>query len=90
MYESYLILNLNTGAKIAECGCLEDAIIMVNLDPSNRVYRKNKFILDQIIDVTSTTDKQLPGQQGLPSGSVEHLKPHQIKLPEGQGRPLNI
>jgi hypothetical protein len=36
----------------------------------NRTYRKNKYLLDQVIDVTATVDKQLPGQQGLPAGKI--------------------
>ncbi len=90
MNESYFIINLNNGARIAECGSLEDAIMMVNLNPANRGYRKNNVLLDQVIDITSTIDKQLPGQQGLPSGRMEQLNPHRERLPEGQGQPLNI
>jgi len=26
--------------------------------------------MDQVIDITSETDKQLPGQQGLPAGKI--------------------
>jgi hypothetical protein len=48
--------------------------------------------MDQVITVTSTTDKQLPGQQGLPSAK-EELPPielqQQVWLPEGQGLPIN-
>jgi hypothetical protein len=48
--------------------------------------------MDQVITVTSTTDKQLPGQQGLPAAK-EELPPielqQQVWLPEGQGVPFN-
>ena len=44
--------------------------------------------MDQVIDITSTTDKQLPGQIGLPAGKVDHLKPRVEKLPESEGEPL--
>jgi hypothetical protein len=48
--------------------------------------------MDQVITVTSTTDKQLPGQQGLPAAK-EELPPielqQQVWLPEGQGIPVN-
>lgn len=90
MNESYFIINLNTGLKIVECGSLEDAKMMVNLDPANRGYRKNNVLLDQVIDVTSTTDKQLPGQQGLPVGRMEKLNPYLEKLPEGKQKPIVI
>jgi len=48
--------------------------------------------MDQVITVTSTTDKQLPGQQGLPAVK-EELPPielqQQIWLPEDQRIPVN-
>ena len=89
MYESYSIINLNTGSKIAECSTLEDAKMMVSFSPANRAYRKNRFILDQVIDITSTTDKQLPGQVGLPSAK-ERLSDSEerILLPEAEGIPF--
>jgi hypothetical protein len=66
---------------------------MVQFDPHKRAYRKQKFIMDQVITVTSTVDKQLPGQQGLPAAK-EELPPvelqQQVWLPEGQGIPVNI
>jgi hypothetical protein len=46
--------------------------------------------MDQVITVTSTTDKQLPGQLGLPSGKVNTLEPHKIRLPEGQQQPVKV
>jgi hypothetical protein len=46
--------------------------------------------MDQVINVTSTTDKQLPGQQGLPAGKVEQLNPHRERLPEGQQEPVVV
>jgi hypothetical protein len=90
MNESYFIINLNTGERVAECGSLEDAKMMVNLNPANRGYRKNTLLLDQVIDVTSTTDKQLPGQLGLPAGKVNTIEPHKIRLPEGQQQPIKV
>jgi hypothetical protein len=64
--------------------------MMVNLNPANRGYRKNTLLLDQVIDVTSTTDKQLPGQLGLPAGKVNTIEPHKIRLPEGQQQPIKV
>ena len=89
MYESYSIINLNTGSKIAECSTLEDAKMMVAFSPANRAYRKNRFIVDQVIDITSTTDKQLPGQLGLPSAK-ERLSDSEelILLSETEGIPF--
>jgi hypothetical protein len=89
MYESYSIINLNTGSKIAECSTLEDAKMMVAFSPANRAYRKNRFIVDQVIDITSTTDKQLPGQLGLPAAK-ERLSDSEelILLSEAEGIPF--
>jgi DNA polymerase II small subunit/DNA polymerase delta subunit B len=91
MNDYWVVSEKNTGRVIAHCGDERDAIMMLLLK-DNRTYRKQKFILDQVITVTPTTDKQLPGQQGLPA-AIEEL-PHvelqqQIWLPEGQGIPVN-
>jgi hypothetical protein len=67
-------------------------MMLFQLDPDKRTYRKQKFIVDQVITITSTTDKQLPGQQGLPAAKEElpsiELQ-QQVWLPEGQGIPVN-
>ena len=44
--------------------------MLCELSPKERIYRKARFIVDQVIYVTSTTDKQLPGQQGLPAAKI--------------------
>jgi len=43
-----------------------------------------------VINVTSTTDKQLPGQLGLPAGEVDRLESHKIRLPEGHQQPIKV
>jgi len=58
------------GKKIANTGWEYDAINLVKMRGDGYTYRKVKFICDQVIDITSTTDKQLPGQQGLPAGKI--------------------
>jgi hypothetical protein len=89
MHENYSVIDLNTGKRIADCATLEDAKMMVSFSPANRAYRKNRFIVDQVIDITSTTDKQLPGQLGLPSAK-ERLSDSEemILLPEAEGIPF--
>ena len=81
-----------TGRVLAHCGEEADALMMISFDPDKRTYRKQKLIMDQVITVTSTVDKQLPGQQGLPAAK-EELPPvdlqQQVWLPEGQGVPIN-
>jgi len=90
MHENYSVIDLNTGKRIADCATLEDAKMMVAFSPSNRAYRKNRFIMDQVIDITSTTDKQLPGQQGLPACPHDSLSEFEerILLPEAEGIPF--
>ena len=90
MNEYWIVKERSTGRVIAHCGDLNDALMMVAFDPNNRSYSRNRVLMDQVIDVTSTTDKQLPGQQGLPAGKVEQLKPFQEKLAEGQGEPVYV
>lgn len=90
MNEYWIVKENKTGRVIAHCGDINDAIMMVAFDQNNRSYSRNRFIMDQVIDVISTTDKQLPGQQGLPAGKVEQLSFYKEKLPEGQGEPVIV
>lgn len=93
MNEYWIVTENKTGRVIAHCGDINDAIMMVSFDPNHRSYSRQRFILDQIITVTSITDKQLPGQIGLPSGK-DQLSPielqQQVWLPEGQGNPVIV
>ena len=70
MYDYWVVTDKTTGTVIAHCGEERDALMMVAFDKDKRIYRKQKFIMDQVIDITSETDKQLPGQQGLPAGKI--------------------
>jgi hypothetical protein len=90
MYDYWVVTERSTGRVIAHCGEESDARMMYEFDTNNRSYRKQKFIMDQVIDITSTYDKQLPGQIGLPEGEVNQLQEFKVKLPEGQGQPVNI
>lgn len=90
MNEYWIVTENKTGKVIAHCGDINDAIMMVNFNPHNRSYSRHRFLMDQVIDVSSTTDKQLPGQIGLPSGQVPILNLYKEKLPEGQGQPVVI
>jgi len=67
MNDYWVVVEYRTGRTIAHCGDENDARLLCELRPTERTYRKQKFIMDQVIDITSTTDKQLPGQQGLPA-----------------------
>jgi hypothetical protein len=91
MYDYWVVTEKSTGRVIAHCGDERDAIMMLLLDKTNsRTYRKQKFIMDQVIDITSAYDKQLPGQIGLPEGEVNQLQEFKVKLPEGEGEPVRI
>lgn len=90
MNEYWSVTELRTGRVICQCGDINDAIMLVQLDPGNRTYTRNRFLNDQIIDVVSTTDKQLPGQIGLPSSEVKQLTEDKIKLPESQAKPVIV
>ena len=92
MYDYWVVTDRTTGRVIAHCGDERDALMLISFDPEKRTYRKQKFIMDQVITITATQDKQLPGQQGLPAAK-EKLPPidlqQQVWLPEGQGVPVN-
>ena len=90
MYDYWVVTERSTGRVIAHCGDERDARMMFEFDSNNRSYRKQKFIMDQVIDITSIYDKQLPGQIGLPEGEVNQLQEFKVKLPEGEGQPVNI
>jgi len=70
MNEYWEVVSHWTGKVIAQCGDESDARMLCELSPNERIYRKARFIVDQVIDITSTTDKQLPGQQGLPAAKI--------------------
>jgi len=92
MHDYWVVTDKTTGRVICHCGEEYDALTMVSFDTNKRTYRKQKFIMDQVITVTASTDKQLPGQQGLPAAK-EVFPPidlqQQVWLPEGQGVPVN-
>ena len=70
MYDYWVVTDKTTGRVICHCAAESDALMMVSFDKDKRTYRKQRFIMDQVIDITSETDKQLPGQQGLPAAKI--------------------
>jgi phosphorylcholine metabolism protein LicD len=62
MNEYWIVTENKTGRTICHCADINDAMMMVGFDPHHRSYSRHRFIMDQVITVTSTTDKQLPGQ----------------------------
>jgi len=90
MYDYWVVTNTRTGKIIAHCGEEIDAIMLVGFDKDKRSYRKQRFIMDQVITVTSTTDKQLPGQIGLPSGTYKMEEKKIYSIEEGTSIPVTI
>lgn len=90
MNEFWIVTENKTGRVIANCGDINDAIMMVSFDPDNRHYQRQRFLIDQVIDITSTTDKQLPGQIGLPQGKIDLLEPKKNVLPENNQKPIIV
>lgn len=83
MNEYWVVRENKTGRIICNCSDINDAIMMVSFNPHNRSYSRHRFIMDQVITVTSTTDKQLSGQIGLPAAQ-------DLYISEGQGEPVII
>jgi hypothetical protein len=90
MNEYWIVTDRKTGRIIANCGDINDAIMMVEFEPNNRSYSRHRFIMDQVIDITSTTDKQLPGQHGLPAGNIDLINPVIVRLNKSEGEPVII
>ena len=92
MQQEYWTVYTPDGRKYADCGWERDVIRLVEMVPG-RTYRKTKYLQDQVIDVTATTDKQLPGQQGLPPAKIrvggQELDAQQ-KLPESEYEPIHF
>jgi len=85
----YVIVNLNTGEYVCQCALLEDARMMVALNPANRAYRKVTPLNDAVIDVESIVENALPGQIGLPPGNYKIENRKIYKLPDNQQIPFN-
>jgi hypothetical protein len=85
MNEYWVVTEDTTGRVICQCGDINDAMMMVSFSPQNRSYKRHRFLMDQIVDISYKIDKQLPGQLGLPQGQVPVLQSYREKLPEGEG-----
>ena len=83
MNEYWIVTENKTGRAICHCADINDAMMMVSFEPDNRSYSRHRFLMDQVIDVSSTTDKQLPGQVGLTAAQDLYIQ-------EGQGEPVVI
>jgi hypothetical protein len=94
----FSVIEIKTGRKIADCGEETDAFMMISFDPKNRTITRNKFMMGPVVDVE--IPKALPTTEVVAIHTVHPekfdeyidnlLEPRRIKLPEGQGKPVNI
>ena len=95
--EYFSVLNKKTGKKLLDCGNEQDALEMVALDPQNRTYTRNKFLMGEVIDVevpkALPTNEIVVNMDGGVGGSWDVREPEklpQIGLPQGQGEPVRV
>jgi hypothetical protein len=98
----FSVIDRRTGRKIVDCAEYSDAMMMFDIDPHNRQITKNKFLMDQVVDVvmpkalpTSEIVVNMDGAVGDGSWRVETTTGNgpglpQIKLPERQQEPVII
>ena len=101
--EYFSVINKNTGKKIVDCADREDALLMVSFDPQNRTITTNKMLMGPVVDIEMP--KALPTSGIVDLGGKwddpipEGIDPWnlrgrgnklpQIKLPQGEGKPVN-
>lgn len=90
MRDYWVVIDTKTGKTIANCGEEKDAMMMVSFNQNNRTYIRKQFLLDQVIDVSSTVDKQLPGQLGLPEVKEQLNASEYYSLPQNESNPVII
>jgi len=95
--EYFSILDKKTGRKLLDCGDELDALAMVAMDPQNRTYTRNQFLMGQVVDVKMPkalpTSEIVVNMDGGVGGSWEVREPEplpQIKLPDRQAEPIKI
>ncbi len=90
--EYFSVLNKNTGKKILDCGDEVDALAMVAMDPENRSYTRNKFLMGPVVDVeipkALPTNEIVVNMDGGVGGSWEIREPE--KLLQGLGEPVIV
>jgi hypothetical protein len=100
--EYFSVIDRRTGRKIVDCAEYSDAMMMFDIDPHNRQITRNKFLMGQVVDVvmpkalpTSEIVVNMDGAVGDGSWRVETATGNgpglpQIKLPEGQQKPVVV
>ena len=95
--EYFSVLNKKTGKKLLDCGTEEDALQMVSMDPENRTYTRNKFLMGPVVDIeipktlpTSNVTASNIKENGCAPRKEQLFDVSPIKLPEGQGEPVIV
>jgi len=95
--EYFSVLDKKTGRKLLDCGDELDALAMVAMDPQNRTYTRNQFLMGQVVDVQMPkalpTSEIVVNMDGGVGGSWEVREPAslpQIKLPDRQADPVKV
>jgi len=92
--EYFSILDKKTGRKLLDCGDELDALAMVAMDPQNRTYTRNQFLMGQVVDVQMPkalpTSEIVVNMDGGVGGSWEVRELPQIKLPDRQAEPVRV
>jgi len=95
--EYFSVLDKKTGRKLLDCGDELDALAMVAMDPQNRTYTRNQFLMGQVVDVQMPkalpTSEIVVNMDGGVGGSWEVREPQplpQIKLPDRQAEPVRV
>lgn len=93
----FSVIEIKTGRKIADCGEESDALMLISFDPQNRTITRNKFMMGQVVDIVMPkslpTNEIVVNMDGGVGGSWEVKEPEklpQIKLPEGQQKPVIV
>jgi len=96
--EYFSVRERRTGRKICDCGDFEDARMVMRLDTPNREIVKNKTLMSPVVDIempkalptNEIAINTKPYEQHQEEWMVEKINQlPQIKLPEGQGIPVN-
>jgi len=92
--EYFSVLDKKTGRKLLDCGDEQDALMMVAMDPQNRTYTRNQFLMGQVVDVQMPkalpTSEIVVNMDGGVGGSWEVRELPQIKLPDHQAEPVRV
>ena len=100
--EYFSVIDKRTGRKIVDCAEYSDAMMMFAFDSHNRQITRNKFLMGQVVDVvmpkafpTSEIVVNMDSAVGDGSWRVETATGNgpglpQIKLPEGQQKPVVV